>query len=247
MPPIQAIGAFGSVTGRPHSDSQPCIRPTWLVCVAEMSKPSERMTGSELRVATRLAISTPCRWWRDMSQEKPASTELADGGACRPRPSATAPAPPRTSRATPTTSSSAVRSGLRRGTAAAVVSRASVGALAVTGAPGESGGRRRRGGAGGAGGRRAGGGGATAHAGRRVGGADRLAGLPLDHRVVLEGGVLAAGADLRVVARIQREEVGELLDPRVRRGAHLQLVVPGLDADRGVQPGVGRHHPAVLV
>ena len=75
----------------PTSASQPCIRPAWLVCVEEMSNASPRTAGSSLRSRARLAISTPCRWCRAMSREKPASTESAVGagpGRCRGRPPA---------------------------------------------------------------------------------------------------------------------------------------------------------------
>jgi hypothetical protein len=47
--------------GSPHSDSQPSIRPAWLVWVEEMSKASDRISGSSLRSSATLAISTPCR------------------------------------------------------------------------------------------------------------------------------------------------------------------------------------------
>ena len=50
------------------------MRPTWLVWVVEMSKASPRTAGSVLRSGARLAISTPCRWWRAMSRENPTST-----------------------------------------------------------------------------------------------------------------------------------------------------------------------------
>jgi len=109
MPPIQYIGDRPERLGSPHSASQPCIRPTWLVCVAEMSNASERMIGSWLWSGARLAISMPCRWWRDMSQANPASTESASGVVVRPMPRATAAPPPSSSSPTAMTAIRAVR------------------------------------------------------------------------------------------------------------------------------------------
>ena len=96
----------------PHSDSQPCIRPAWLVCVEEMSKASWRTSGSSLRSSARLAISTPCRWCVAMSRENPASTESAVGVAVPsspPMPRTTASPPPSTTSPTAMTASRAVR------------------------------------------------------------------------------------------------------------------------------------------
>src|SRR3954447_197008 len=82
---------------------------------------------------------------------------------------------------------------------------------------------------------------------RHRAGTHRRAGLAGHERGGDELRVLAAGARFRRVLVVEREEVGELLDPLVAGRVDLQLVPPRLDADRLVQTRVGRQHSARLV
>ena len=215
----------GLAAGRRQAPQrQPALHPAGLVGLRRGDVEGELRgpRGPRCARGARLAISTPCRWWRAMSREKPASTESAVGrrpcGRCRGRPPArrrAAPGRRRSPRAAPSAAAA------RRGRPSGAVARSSAGSVSVRGSPASSSSACRSGRPG------------RSRRRRPAGSAD-------------EGRVLAAGAGLGVNSLLQRQEVGELLDPLVVDGVHLQLVVPRLEADRGVQADVGREHPAGL-
>ena len=227
MPAIQPIGVAGSVGGRPHSASQPCIRPTWLVWRGgdvEGQPPDSRVgaaVGGQVGHLHRLQVvprhvpgearRRPSRRGRrlgppDAERHRQPAAEGEQGRRAMTATSTAVQPDPGRAAASVGRRSSVAGHGGRLGSprcpeAGAVVAGASV---AVESAP-------------------------AAWPSRRPAGAD-------------EGRVLAAGADLGVEVRVERHEVDELLHPLVGGRVDGQLVVPGLQADRRAQPRVGRQH-----